>query len=202
MGREGERKWKRAEKWGTEEERRGGTRSERRSRRCNVRGKSRRRGERRGKKGDVRDENKGCRRRRRRRGKSKKKEKKEKFVLQKKKPGHLVRWNYISDAHTALMLLSRQHTARGEMVYLHVRVRMCVRSLRALKASFRPWKFFTPYPKPLIRIERLLALEKNQKKNSSSGQAPRGTVERRELPAPRKTPVQAAQRDIKRTGGG
>lgn len=37
-----------------------------------------------------------------------------------KKTGHLVRWNYISDAHTALTLLSHQHIALAEMVYVHV----------------------------------------------------------------------------------
>lgn len=31
-----------------------------------------------------------------------------------------MRWNYISDAHTALMLLSHQHIAQAEMVCVHV----------------------------------------------------------------------------------
>ena len=114
MGREGERKWKRAEKWGTEEERRGGTRSERRSRRCNVRGKSRRRGERRGKKGDVRDENKGCRRRRRRRGKSKKKKKRRSLFCRKK--SQAIWWDGITLAMhiqpSCSCLVNTQHAAR------------------------------------------------------------------------------------------
>lgn len=38
----------------------------------------------------------------------------------KKHPGHLVRWNYISNAHTACMLLSHQHIAQTGMVYVHV----------------------------------------------------------------------------------
>lgn len=107
-----------------------------------------------------------------------------------------MRWNYISDAHTALMLLSHQHIAHAEMVYLHV-----CEITASTQSEVSTLKFFTQNPKPLIRIERLLAPEKKTK-NSSSGQAPRGTLERREVPAPRKTPVQAAQRDIKRTGGG
>lgn len=42
------------------------------------------------------------------------------FCRRKKNPGHLVRWNYISNAHRALMLLSHQHIAQTGMVYLHV----------------------------------------------------------------------------------
>lgn len=38
----------------------------------------------------------------------------------KQKTGHLARWNYISDAHTTLTLLSHQHMALAEMVYVHV----------------------------------------------------------------------------------
>lgn len=34
------------------------------------------------------------------------------------KIGHLVRWNYIRDAHAALMLLSHQHTAQAEVLYV------------------------------------------------------------------------------------
>lgn len=51
-------------------------------------------------------------------------------------PGHLVRWNYISDAHTALTLLSHHHTAQSGTVYVcvqacanacaHGRGRVCV----------------------------------------------------------------------------
>lgn len=36
-----------------------------------------------------------------------------------KKTGHLVRWNYISEAHTALILLSHQHIPQAETVYVH-----------------------------------------------------------------------------------
>lgn len=81
------------------------------------------------------------------------------------------------------------------MVYLHV-----CEITASTQSEVSTLKFFTQNPKPLIRIERLLAPEKKKKKKT--GQAPRGTLERREVPAPRKTPVQAAQRDIKRTGGG
>lgn len=91
--------------------------------------------------------------------------------------------------------LSHQHIAHAEMVYLHV-----CEITASTQSEVSTLKFFTQNPKPLIRIERLLAPEK--KKKQKTGQAPRGTLERREVPAPRKTPVQAAQRDIKRTGGG
>lgn len=42
------------------------------------------------------------------------------IAKKKKHPGHLVRWNYISNAHTACMLLSHQHIAQTGMVYVHV----------------------------------------------------------------------------------
>lgn len=48
----------------------------------------------------------------------KKKPRKTTCVFLQKNPGHLVRWNYISDAHAALMLLSHQHIAQAEMVYV------------------------------------------------------------------------------------
>lgn len=44
----------------------------------------------------------------------------EKNKKTKQKTGHLARWNYISDAHTTLTLLSHQHMALAEMVYVHV----------------------------------------------------------------------------------
>lgn len=54
----------------------------------------------------------------------------------KKKPGHLVRWNYISNAHTALMLLSHQHIAQAEMVYVYVCESVCMSvSVWALEGS-------------------------------------------------------------------
>lgn len=43
-----------------------------------------------------------------------------KKTKKKQKTGHLARWNYISDAHTTLTLLSHQHMALAEMVYVHV----------------------------------------------------------------------------------
>lgn len=68
------------------------------------------------------------------------------FFFLQKNPGHLVRWNYISDAHAALMLLPHQHRAQAEMVY----VCACGWSLQALKVRFWPWHFYpkseTPYP--------------------------------------------------------
>lgn len=67
------------------------------------------------------------------------------FYFLQKNPGHLVRWNYISDAHAVLMLLSHQHIAQTEMLYVCVHV--CGWSLRALKVRFLTLTFLsrTPY---------------------------------------------------------
>lgn len=53
-------------------------------------------------------------------GKKKKVCFRKKKTKKKQKTGHLARWNYISDAHTTLTLLSHQHMALAEMVYVHV----------------------------------------------------------------------------------
>lgn len=54
--------------------------------------------------------------------------------------------------------LSHQHIAHAEMVYLHV-----CEITASTQSEVSTLKFFTQNPKPLIRIERLLAPEKKQK---------------------------------------
>lgn len=58
---------------------------------------------------------------------------------------HLLRWNYISDAHADLMLLSHQHIAHAGMVCLCVCVCTCVYSKWGFDL-FYPFLSKTPYP--------------------------------------------------------
>lgn len=62
----------------------------------------------------------------------------------KKKTGHLVRWNYISNVHRALMLLSHQHIDRLRCVWEHSNTSLPLKFLSKSK---------TPYPHcaPLCR---------------------------------------------------
>lgn len=145
--------------------------------------------------------NKRCRRKRRNERGSKKmgEEKKSMFSEEKnkkkQKTGHLARWNYISDAHTTLTLLSHQHMALAEMVYVHVCACMCWCVctcvcgwlLKELKVRFRPWNFcWNPAPFTLIGhcIKPKLCLIYN-------------TIERVRCPCPEK-PVQTVQREGKK----
>lgn len=108
-----------------------------------------------------------------------------------KKTGHLVKWNYISDAHTALTLLSHQHIALAEMVYVHVcvdvsahvRVGDCRKSLK--------WGFDLEIFAEIQHLLPLLDTVLNQNCLIYN------TIERVRCPRPEK-PVQTVQREGKK----
>lgn len=127
------------------------------------------------------------------------------FATKKKNPnpGHLVRWNYISNAHTALMLLSHQHIAQAEMVYVRVCVNepahVCVWVITtSTQSEVLTLKSLPKSKSPLTHIERWFAPELNSVKRLAHNGACEVSV-----------PINACSNcpkrekiDIKRTGGG